>query len=804
MTDKTSRRKENVHGRDEYINNLPDKITAIDNTWKRLCNVGWDMKIFSRLSHSIEKISGESKDNGFDEIAHLAQTVQLVLNRIREKGSVPAETEKYYVEVRLKQLYRATRNLPNQMDTGAHGGRDDVQMDMVYVVDDDEYMGTYLTLILKAAGYKTRLFETLDEFYHAYEENTPDIIIMDIVFPEGNFAGIDAINRLHAEMGSSVPIVFMSARTDAVARIRALRAGGCAYITKPIMPDVLLSTIENNSSRRQRKKRALIIDDDIEMIEHCRILLEKENIDVASITDPLETVHEIEVFDPDVLMIDYNMPRCNGEELVRLLRQDDRYINLPVIMLVTEREPELEKDILALGGISFLVRPLCDEALVVSVSSSIKTSRRSKKRMLEILKYHPGGLVNLGFFYSELESIITSLPGTGRASALLCLAIDDPQKLRAKVGLQGLDALGKKIAGNVRSLIHENQIIAQSTEFVYLLLMHYENQQQLEKEMGILIAELAQQEFIIRDIVVHVTASIGAVALTSNVRTVDMAVEYAESASLTASRNGGNQHCIKSQDEPLQGTPLSGDGNSIIEALTDANLRIQYQPIVNIEEEENVYEAYARYVEGENVLSPEMFMPWVHQKQLQSMLNKQVVTRVLEDLNDSGSYDSVTRRIIVKIEPEDSSMEEFLHWLDQQLAASGGTSRIILSFREEWLLRHKAIFEGFQDLVRKYGFGIAIEYAGDTEYTVELVQAVRPVFAKLSTTFVESLLSGNAGDVKEKLDALLSTGTGVIASSVENADIFARLMALGIHQFQGYFLQRPESGFNFEFTHQHI
>lgn len=253
MTDKTSHREDFTHGRDEYINNLPDKITTIDNTWKRLCNVGWDVKVFSRLSHSIEKISCESKDNNFDEIARLAQTVRLVLDRIREKGSVPAETEKYYVDVRLKQLYRATRNLPNQLDIGAYDGRDDAQMDMVYVVDDDEYMGTYLTLILKAAGYRTRLFESLDEFHHAYKENTPDIIVMDIVFPEGHFAGIDAINRLHAEMGSGVPIVFMSARTDAVARIRALRAGGCAYITKPVMPDVLLSTIENNSSRRQRK-----------------------------------------------------------------------------------------------------------------------------------------------------------------------------------------------------------------------------------------------------------------------------------------------------------------------------------------------------------------------------------------------------------------------------------------------------------------------------------------------------------------------------------------------------------------------
>jgi EAL domain-containing protein (putative c-di-GMP-specific phosphodiesterase class I)/GGDEF domain-containing protein len=424
--------------------------------------------------------------------------------------------------------------------------------------------------------------------------------------------------------------------------------------------------------------------------------------------------------------------------------------------------------------------------------------------MLEVLKYHPRGLVNIGYFYSELEAFITSAPDSGHTHALLYLAIDEPQKLRASVGLQGLDALSKKVASYLRSLMHDNQLITQSTEFVYLLMLRFDSRQQLEENIATLLDELARQSFIVRDAVTHVTASIGAVTLSREFGTVDAAVESAEKASVTASQDGGNQYRVWMQEKVKTAVSASVSEDSLEGVMCEENLRIKYQPIVNIEESENVYEAYARYMNGENILTPEAFMPYVIQHKLQAELNRNVVARVLDDLDESGSYDSAMRRIIVKIEPEENIMMDFLMWLGKRFSQYRGSIRIILSFREEWVLKNKQTFEAFLNLSRKYRFGIAIEHAGMSEYSVELVRAIQPVYTKLSPELTRLLLEGDDKDANNRLSELLASGTRVVASSVENADTFARLMALGIYQFQGYFVQQPESGFNFDFTQQQI
>ena len=57
---------------------------------------------------------------------------------------------------------------------------------------------------------------------------------MDIVFPEGDLAGTDMIAKLRGVTGDRFPVLFMSTRRDLVARLEATRAGGAAYLTKPL------------------------------------------------------------------------------------------------------------------------------------------------------------------------------------------------------------------------------------------------------------------------------------------------------------------------------------------------------------------------------------------------------------------------------------------------------------------------------------------------------------------------------------------------------------------------------------------
>jgi CheY-like chemotaxis protein len=69
---------------------------------------------------------------------------------------------------------------------------------------------------------------------------------------------------------------------------------------------------------------------------------------------------------PDVIFLDYNMPRVNGIQCLRTLKQTDRTRSIPVIMYTTSRDREQEKVALLLGADHYMTKPtsftnLCNE-----------------------------------------------------------------------------------------------------------------------------------------------------------------------------------------------------------------------------------------------------------------------------------------------------------------------------------------------------------------------------------------------------------------------------------------------------------
>ena len=100
------------------------------------------------------------------------------------------------------------------------------------------------------------LVELLDDFdvrtvidgqsgLDAIEEETPDLILLDINMPDMN--GFEVCQRLKENEGSSsIPIIFLSARSDVENIVRGFEMGGVDYITKPYLPKEALARIRTH------------------------------------------------------------------------------------------------------------------------------------------------------------------------------------------------------------------------------------------------------------------------------------------------------------------------------------------------------------------------------------------------------------------------------------------------------------------------------------------------------------------------------------------------------------------------------
>ena len=120
----------------------------------------------------------------------------------------------------------------------------------VYVVDDDEGVRDGLSLLLATVGQPCELFESASDFLEAYNEETRGCLVLDIRMPR--MTGLDLQERL-IDMGSTLPIIFITGHGDIPMAVEAMRRGAVDFIRKPFREHGLL----------ERINEALTVDDTV-------------------------------------------------------------------------------------------------------------------------------------------------------------------------------------------------------------------------------------------------------------------------------------------------------------------------------------------------------------------------------------------------------------------------------------------------------------------------------------------------------------------------------------------------------------
>ena len=126
---------------------------------------------------------------------------------------------------------------------------------LVHVVDDDASFRTAIERRLKHAGYEV---ETYSSAQHLLDRQPgaekPECILLDVQMPGLN--GLELQDRL-VELGSILPIVFVTGHSDIPTTVRAIKAGAVDFLTKPIPSEQMIAAIERamahyESARSQR------------------------------------------------------------------------------------------------------------------------------------------------------------------------------------------------------------------------------------------------------------------------------------------------------------------------------------------------------------------------------------------------------------------------------------------------------------------------------------------------------------------------------------------------------------------------
>jgi len=127
--------------------------------------------------------------------------------------------------------------------------------------------------------------------------------------------------------------------------------------------------------------KILIVDDEPFNLD----LLEQELMDydyvIEKAADGVEALEKIDSFDPDVILLDYMMPRMNGLEVVRRLRENERHKSIPVILLTAKATQEDKIAGLNAGADDYVTKPFDSFELLARVRAMLRRVQKPARQL---------------------------------------------------------------------------------------------------------------------------------------------------------------------------------------------------------------------------------------------------------------------------------------------------------------------------------------------------------------------------------------------------------------------------------------
>jgi len=162
--------------------------------------------------------------------------------------------------------------------------------------------------------------------------------------------------------------------------------------------------------------RALLIDDDIKLGRLLKDFLKKSKIKLFTISNPTESLSSIEEYQPDIIILDVMMPKMNGFEVCKTIRNIH---SIPIIMLSARGDSEDKIKGLDLGADDYIAKPFQPRELLARIHSLLRRVSDEKKTSIE-------DSFEVDELHREIKMKGELLPLTNKEYELLSLFVFNP------------------------------------------------------------------------------------------------------------------------------------------------------------------------------------------------------------------------------------------------------------------------------------------------------------------------------------------------------------------------------------------
>ena len=360
-----------------------DKSASIKQIWSKFKDLA-----FQRLS-DLENLAVASAENSLtDELCQQARNSahklagSLGCFGFPEGSRIAKEIEQLLIhypitQVDLEQIVPLTTSLNAELQhqpfeqTVQDALNNNISL-LIITRNPNQELDQQLTTAANNSGMKTHLATDFAQAQAILEQESIDAVLHEIVFPDGE--DLDFLERLHQRQ-ANVPIIAIAKSPQLLDRLNFARKGGNLILPYPVEPMTAIKAIVELMGNLGNAAKVLIIDDDPQVLLSLKMSLKPWGFEITTLDKSTQFWEVLESVEPDILVLDIDMPDINGIELCQILRSDRYWQHLPVLFLSVHQDQHTQNQAFTIGADDYVFKPVTGSVLANRILNRLKRSK---------------------------------------------------------------------------------------------------------------------------------------------------------------------------------------------------------------------------------------------------------------------------------------------------------------------------------------------------------------------------------------------------------------------------------------------
>jgi diguanylate cyclase (GGDEF)-like protein len=292
----------------------------------------------------------------------------------------------------------------------------------------------------------------------------PDIVLLDL-----SSGDTEEALKLLVELTSRTPplsVIVITAEDSLIDRVKIARLGGRGVLQKPVLEtqvlEVVTQILQNTPSP---SAKVMVVDDDPQILTALQALLTPWGLKVYTLDNSYRFWEVITDVNPDLLILDVEIPGVNGIELCQVVRNDTRFSTLPILFLTAYNDTKTRQEVFAAGADDYISKPIVKIELVTRILNRLERTRLLKNLVeTDVLT----GISNRPKSIQELTRCIQWSHNYNQPFCFAIVEVDKFKQINQQYGYAVGDSVLSRLGRILRLNFHYEDVVGRwgGTEFI--------------------------------------------------------------------------------------------------------------------------------------------------------------------------------------------------------------------------------------------------------------------------------------------------------------------------------------------------